>query len=92
MLCNPYLIPTVTAVLGSGSGAFEHCLQQRQMGSIGSCLGQRALTYLQDFEDSDNFTLLDGSLKFERADKELTLGTQSRSVVNFLDLNPTDFR
>lgn len=38
-------------------------------------------------------TLFDGSLKIERVlDNNLNLGIQSRSIVNFLDLNPTDFR
>lgn len=70
----------------------EYCLQQRQIGSIGSCLGQRALSFMQQFEDMEKVTLFNGSLKIERVTKDLDLKTQSRSIVNFLDLNPTDFR
>lgn len=88
LLCNTYHIG---AAINSGS-TWEQCLQQRQMGAIGTCLGQRALTYLQRFEDQQNVTLFEGSLKIERDNKDLNLGTQSRSIVNFLDLNPSDFR
>lgn len=93
LLCNTHLIGTVSGVIGgAGAGSFEYCFQQRQMGAIGSCLGQRALTYLQHLEDSQNVTFLDGTLKMERSDKDLNLASQSRTNVNFLDLNPTDFR
>lgn len=37
-------------------------------------------------------TLFDGSLKVSRSDKDFEFGTQSRSLVNFLDLDPMDFR
>lgn len=89
LLCNTSLLQRTMAA----SGSFEHCFQQRQIGSIGQCLGQQALGYLQQLKDSPNMTLFDGSLKIERVlDNNLNLGTQSRSIVNFLDLNPTDFR
>ena len=93
MLCNILLLSlaTGTTAIETGTGPFQQCLQQRQLSSIGTCLGQQTLTYLQKLEDSQNVTLFD-DLHIERADKNLPLGTQSRSIVNFLDYDPTDFK
>lgn len=88
LLCNAL---HTSSAIGSGTKSLEHCLQQRHMGAMGSCLGQQALSYMQSFEDSQNVTLFDGSLKIE-LDQDLKPGAQSRSIVNFLDLNPSDFR
>lgn len=90
VLCNNYFF-TTTAAAGASADSLEHCFHQRQMGTIGTCLGQRALSYLQNIEESPNVTLFDGSLKIVRNENDVHLGTQSRSLVNFLDLNPTDF-
>lgn len=92
LLCNTYLIHTTSAAVTGPDSSFEQCFQQRQMGAIGSCLGHRALSFLQRFEETPNMTLFDGSLKVSRSDKDFEFGTQSRSLVNFLDLDPMDFR
>lgn len=91
LLCNAYFIDHVSAVSSGGGDSFENCFQQRQFAAIGSCLGHRALSFMQRVEDSSNVTLFDGSLKISR-DPKVDLGTQSRSIVNFLDLDPMDFR
>lgn len=92
LLCNSYLIHTTSAAVTGPDFSFEQCFQQPQMGAIGTCLGHRALSYLQRFEETPNMTLFDGSLKISRSDKDPDFGTQSRSLVNFLDLDPMDFR
>lgn len=85
-LCNNYLIQP-----GRADGStFEYCLKQRQISGIGTCLGQQALEYLQRIEDSNNVTIVNG-LEIVKV-KDDDLASKSRSFVNFLDFNPSDFR
>lgn len=90
VLCNTSHIPAVSAIGIGPSNSFDHCWQQRQLSVMTSCFGNRALSFLQGIEDSSNMTLFDGSLNIVKTGENL--GTQSRSIVNFLDLDPTDFR
>ncbi|KAI8130351.1 hypothetical protein CVS40_0858 [Lucilia cuprina] len=65
---------------------FQYCLRKSSHPNLRECIGRTAISFLQRFDERDNFTFA-GSLIAARDDK-----VASRSLVNFLDTDPVDFR
>lgn len=65
---------------------FKYCLRKSTHPSLKECVGRTAISFLQRFDERDNFTFAE-SLIASRDDQ-----VASRSLVNFLDTDPVDFR
>lgn len=65
---------------------FHYCMRQSQHPSLRECIGRTALNFLQRFDEQDNYTLF-RDLVSTKNDK-----ISARSLVNFLDTDPVDFR
>lgn len=66
--------------------AFGYCLRDPSKPSLKECIGKTAISYLQMFDSTNNFTVSKGIVLSK--DEELA----SRAEVNFLDVDPIDFR
>ncbi|XP_037815055.1 uncharacterized protein LOC119605809 [Lucilia sericata] len=71
---------------GNSVQEFQYCLRKSSHPNLRECVGRTAISFLQRFDERDNFTFA-GSLIAARDDK-----VASRSLVNFLDTDPVDFR
>ncbi|XP_036234273.2 uncharacterized protein Osi10a [Bactrocera oleae] len=65
---------------------FHYCMRQSQHPSLRECIGRTALNFLQRFDEQDNYTFF-RDLVSTKNDK-----ISARSLVNFLDTDPVDFR
>lgn len=65
---------------------FGYCIQQKPSPGVVSCFGRHALNALQNIEEAENFTITKG-LTVIKDDKSM-----SRSLPNFLEQDPMDFR
>lgn len=65
---------------------FRYCMRQTQHPSLRKCIGRTALNFLQRFDEQDNYTLFNDFVS-TKDDK-----ISARSLVNFLDTDPVDFR
>ncbi|XP_065358045.1 uncharacterized protein LOC135952164 [Calliphora vicina] len=65
---------------------FQYCLRESTHPNLRECVGRTAINFLQRFDEKDNFTFAD-SVIAARDDN-----VASRSLVNFLDTDPVDFR
>lgn len=63
---------------------FQHCLKSQQ--GVMNCAGRQAISVLQQLQEKDNYTVTNGFLMIK--DERLA----ARSVPNFLDQDPMDFR
>ena len=81
------IILAVTAKTdGNSIHEFQYCLRKSAHPSLSECAGRTAISFLQRFEEKDNFTFVDNVVA-TRDDS-----VASRSLVNFLDTDPVDFR
>lgn len=80
-----FLIVIAKCVLSSAE-QFGHCLKKTPNPGLMNCVGKQALSSLNSIEEQTNFTLVSGlvMIKDESAN--------SRSLPNFLDQDPMDFR
>ncbi|KAL5284813.1 hypothetical protein ACFFRR_006868 [Megaselia abdita] len=67
-------------------GDFGYCLRDPSKPSIKECIGKTVISFLQQFDNSNNYTVSQGLVLSK--DENLA----SRSEVNFLDVDPIDFR
>ncbi|XP_023158479.1 uncharacterized protein LOC101461939 [Ceratitis capitata] len=65
---------------------FRYCMRQSQHPSLRECIGRTAINFIQRFDEQDNYTLF-SDLVSTKDDK-----ISGRSLVNFLDTDPVDFR
>lgn len=65
---------------------FQHCLRTVPNPGLVQCAGRQALTSLNNIQEIDNFTITNGFMMIR--DENLA----ARSVPNFLEQDPTDFR
>lgn len=65
---------------------FKYCLRKSTHPNLRECVGRTALNFLQRLDERDNYTFAE-SVVASRDDK-----VASRSLVNFLDTDPVDFR
>ncbi|XP_036325228.1 uncharacterized protein LOC118738408 [Rhagoletis pomonella] len=65
---------------------FRYCMRKSQHPSLRECIGRTAINFLHRFDEHDNFTLFN-DLVSTKDDK-----ISGRSLVNFLDTDPVDFR
>lgn len=81
---------STVAVLTSDShqnfDQFKYCIRQSKHPNLRECIGRTALNFLQRVDEMDNYTLTYG---FVAAKDE---NVAARSLVNFLDTDPVDFR
>lgn len=65
---------------------FQYCLKKSKQPSLKECIGRSAISFLQRFDERENFTLTKG---FVATKDDSAAG---RSLVNFLDTDPVDMR
>ncbi|XP_055850376.1 uncharacterized protein LOC129914950 [Episyrphus balteatus] len=65
---------------------FNYCIRDAENQGLKSCMGKTAISFLQSFNEQDNFTVFPDLI----AEKDESVA--SRSIVNFLDQDPVDFR
>lgn len=65
---------------------FKYCLKNSKQPSIRECFGRSAISFLQRFDERDNYTLTMDLVATK------TDNIASRSLVNFLDTDPVDVR
>lgn len=65
---------------------FQHCLRSVPNPGLVHCAGRQALTSLNNIQEIDNFTITNGFMMIR--DENLA----ARSVPNFLEQDPMDFR
>ncbi|XP_054728827.1 uncharacterized protein LOC129237882 [Anastrepha obliqua] len=65
---------------------FRYCMRKSQHPSLRECVGRTAINFIQRFDEQDNYTLF-ADLVSTKDDK-----IAGRSLVNFLDTDPVDFR
>lgn len=70
----------------SDISAFGNCLKRNQSPGLMTCVGHQALVTLQTFEDANNFTLANDIIMLKDE------SVMSRSLPNFLEQDPMDFR
>ncbi|KAM7359465.1 osiris 10a [Cochliomyia hominivorax] len=79
-------ILAITTESGDSVHEFKYCLKKSSHPNLRECVGRTAISFLQRFDEKDNYTLTE-SVIASRDDK-----LASRSLVNFLDTDPVDFR
>ncbi|XP_061401450.1 uncharacterized protein LOC133337215 [Musca vetustissima] len=86
------LISVVTSCLANSVNKsenlqeFKYCLKSSKQPSLRECIGRSAISFLQRFDERDNFTLTMDLVAAK------TDNAASRSLVNFLDTDPVDVR
>lgn len=72
--------------VGGDLDSFGYCLRDPSKPSLKECIGKTAISYLQQFDNNNNYTVSQGVVLSKDT------GLASRSEVNFLDVDPVDFR
>ncbi|TMW51524.1 hypothetical protein DOY81_003383 [Sarcophaga bullata] len=84
------IFDTILAITTDSDGnsihEFQYCLRKSAGPSLRECAGRTAISFLQRFDEKDNFTFAENVVATR--DDSVT----SRSLVNFLDTDPVDFR
>lgn len=75
-----------THICKSDMSALGNCLKRNQSPGLMTCVGHQALVTLQTFEDANNFTLANDIVMVKDE------SVMSRSLPNFLEQDPMDFR
>lgn len=65
---------------------FGYCLRDPSKPSLKECIGKTAISFLQQFDSTNNYTVSQGIVLSKNE------GLASRAEVNFLDVDPIDFR
>lgn len=84
--CVAILILLKGHICKSDMSALGNCLKRSQSPGLMTCVGHQALVTLQTFEDANNFSLANDIVMVKDE------SVMSRSLPNFLEQDPMDFR
>ncbi|XP_055903212.1 uncharacterized protein LOC129939268 [Eupeodes corollae] len=87
LICVKLIAPQIASST-THSDVFNYCIREtdhRHQG-LKECVGRTAISFLQSFNEHDNFSIFTDLI----AEKDENVA--SRSIVNFLDQDPVDFR
>lgn len=65
---------------------FRYCLRKSEHPNLRECIGRTAISFLQRFDERDSFTVIENVIAARDE------SAAARSLVNFLDVDPIDFR